>query len=178
MLYKKYASALLIGTTLLTVGCSSTPMEEEQVVQQQEVKQEVNEDIKQKKHEVIPNDPKVQADDFSVEITDVEIKDDKLVIWYNYNNESDEEQTPIYTVSFSAFQKGVELDACCFSKDNYKEQDTILGGYSNEGLQDMMTLTDTTEKVLIRVAPWIDFSDTKYAKFEYQPSTDELIRIK
>ena len=117
----------------------------------------------------------IQGDDFSVKITSIETSGSNLTINYDYNNESNEDQTPIYKVAFRCYQDGVELDTS-YSRDNYKDQDTILAGYSNEGLQDMFKINNKEIPVLIRVEPWVDFCDTILAEYEYTPSTGELVR--
>ena len=126
--------------------------------------------------EQVPTDKKlVQGDEFSIKITSVQKSGNDMVINYDYNNESSEEQTPIFTVAFQCYQNGVELEHDSFGMSNHKNQDGILGGYSNQGLEDRETLNDQS-KVLIRVTPWVDFSDTLYAEFEFDPTTNELIR--
>ena len=184
------ASMLVAGS--IVIGCDSdTDTTEDNTTTQeqqnnstltQEQQAFIQEKLKEKeaegkvKEEAKPGDIMViQGDDFSVKITNIETSGSNLTINYDYNNESNEDQTPIYKVAFRCYQDGVELDTS-YSRDNYKDQDTILAGYSNEGLQDMFKIENKEAPVLIRVEPWVDFCDTILAEYEYTPSTGELVR--
>ena len=181
---KKTIGMIVGGIVIL--GIIGSAGNEEQDIQQEDntTTQEQQVDTKQasepievkQEHKVKPVDiMDIQGDDFSVKITSIETSGSNLTINYDYNNESNEDQTPIYKVAFRCYQDGVELDTS-YSRDNYKDQDTILAGYSNEGLQDMFKIENKEAPVLIRVEPWVDFCDTILAEYEYTPSTGELVR--
>ena len=119
----------------------------------------------------------IQGDEYSINITDVKSNGKSITLHYDYTNESEEEQTPIYKLSIHFFQNGIELDTD-YSRDNYKDQDTILGGYTNTGLEKKVKLNDDSNTVLIKVKPWVDFSNTVYAEYEFNINTNELTRTK
>lgn len=119
----------------------------------------------------------IQGDEYSIKIIDVKSNGKSITLHYDYTNESEEEQTPIYKLSIHFFQNGIELDSD-YSRDNYKDQDTILGGYTNTGLEKKVKLNDDSDIVLIKVKPWVDFSHTVYAEYEFNINTNELTRIK
>ena len=102
---------------------------------------------------------KIRGAEYSINITDVKSNGESITLHYDYTNESDEDQTHIYKLSIHFFQNGIELDTD-YSRDNYKDQDTILGGYTNTGLEEKVKLNDDSDTVLIKVKPWVDFSNT------------------
>ena len=189
----KVECAALVVIALAIFGSGSSTEDTKQVENEPAVKQE--QQIEEPKEEVkteepveeYPNgvsepgegiDPEmwISGDEFSIEITKMKVKGNKINILYDYHNESSEEQTPITQVSIKCYQGGVELDTD-YDK-NYLDQDTILGGYSNEGLQEKCKLNGKGDTIIIKVEPWISFTDEVYAQFEYDINTDEIVRVK
>ena len=77
--------------------------------------------------------------------------DPMLVVNYDFTNNTDENQTPIWTVFAKAFQDGVELDIA-FSMDDSVfdagiEQKELRPGVSMTGCQKAYSLTSTTSPV-------------------------------
>lgn len=172
--------ALIFGYAVGSSGNEQTVQETPTETYEEAVEKYENEVVEQVKAEpkkATKDDMFIQGDDFSMKITSIETSGSNLVVNYDYNNESDGEQTPITTVSIRCYQNGVELDTS-FARDNYKDQDTILGGYSNEGLQDMVKLSNKEDTILIRIDPWVSFTDEIFAEFEFNPVTNEVARIK
>ena len=170
----------------LMVGCilfspteqqmvSEEPQQTEQVVEQQEV---ASQDVSEEQvDESIYYDPLVvEGDDFTIEITDLKTKGDDLIIEYTFNNESEESQTPIWSVSFTGYQDGVELSQS-YKGGNYKHQKSILPGYSSEGLEKRIEVDNDSDPIILKVTPWVDFADTVYAEFEVDLQALDLVRI-
>lgn len=95
--------------------------------------------------------------------------DECLVLYFDFTNNSDKNQTFSHAFSVNAFQNGVELDGSYFhvNEETKNANKEILLGTTLK-VAEQFIMPEDKSGILIEIKPLISFSDEKLLQFEIQ----------
>lgn len=114
---------------------------------------------------------KFEYDDMVVEYLEYKIEDNAageecLVLYFDFTNNTDENQTFLYAFSVNAFQNGVALDSSLMHvNEETKNHSREIQPETTIKVANAFLLSESTSPVDIEVEPWISFSEEKLMEF-------------
>lgn len=109
--------------------------------------------------------------DLYVKFVEAKIEDDYsgeecLVLYFDYTNNSDENESFLYSFTVRAFQNGVELDNSYFHvNDETKNKEREIQPGTSVRVATNFAIGEDRSPVDVEVTPWISFNDEVLANF-------------
>ena len=176
-------SLILFIVLLFSIGASTTNEEEKQEdtvaeSEQQEVevatKAEKESGVKETESETEEPTTEFTYGKMTVkylrhEITENEMGENVLIVYYEFTNNSNDNQAFIYSFSDTCFQNGVQLDDSLFhANEQTRNADREIQPGATIEVASAFDLGDSRDTVTLEVEPWVSFTSNKLLTLELE----------
>ena len=176
-------SLILFIVLLFSIGASTTNEEEKQEdtvaeSEQQEVevatKEEKESEVKETESETEEPTTEFTYGKMTVkylrhEITENEMGENVLIVYYEFTNNSNDNQAFIYSFSDTCFQNGVQLDDSLFhANEQTRNADREIQPGATIEVASAFDLGDSRDTVTLEVEPWVSFTSNKLLTLELE----------
>ena len=176
-------SLILFIVLLFSIGASTTNEEEKQEdtvaeSEQQEVevttKAEKESEVKETESETEEPTTEFTYGKMTVkylrhEITENEMGENVLIVYYEFTNNSNDNQAFIYSFSDTCFQNGVQLDDSLFhANEQTRNADREIQPGATIEVASAFDLGDSRDTVTLEVEPWVSFTSNKLLTLELE----------
>ena len=176
-------SLILFIVLLFSIGASATNEEEKQEAtvaeseqQEVEVATKVEKESEVKETESETEEPtteftygKMTVKYLRHEITENEMGENVLIVYYEFTNNSNDNQAFIYSFSDTCFQNGVQLDdSLLHAKEQTRNADREIQPGATIEVASAFDLGDSRDTVTLEVEPWVSFTSNKLLTLELE----------
>ena len=176
-------SLILFIVLLFSIGASTTNEEEKQEdtvaeSEQQEVevttKAEKESEVKETESETEEPTTEFTYGKMTVkylrhEITENEMGENVLIVYYEFTNNSNDNQAFIYSFSDTCFQNGVQLDDSLFhANEQTRNADREIQPGATIEVASAFDIGDSKDTVTLEVEPWVSFTSNKLLTLELE----------
>ena len=103
------------------------------------------------------------------EITENEMGENVLIVYYEFTNNSNDNQAFIYSFSDNCFQNGVQLDDSLFhANEQTRNADREIQPGATIEVASAFDLGDSRDTVTLEVEPWVSFTSNKLLTLELE----------
>ena len=103
------------------------------------------------------------------EITENEMGENVLIVYYEFTNNSNDNQAFIYSFSDTCFQNGVQLDDSLFhANEQTRNADREIQPGATIEVASAFDLGDSRDTVTLEVEPWVSFTSNKLLTLELE----------
>lgn len=103
------------------------------------------------------------------EITENEMGENVLIVYYEFTNNSNDNQAFIYSFSDACFQNGVQLDDSLFhANEQTRNADREIQPGATIEVASAFDLGDSRDTVTLEVEPWVSFTSNKLLTLELE----------
>ena len=103
------------------------------------------------------------------EITENEMGEDVLIVYYEFTNNSNDNQAFIYSFADACFQNGVQLDDSLFhANEQTRNADREIQPGATIEVASAFDLGDSRDTVTLEVEPWVSFTSNKLLTLELE----------
>lgn len=163
---------------LIGVSASNEAEERQEVTKQQEVKvtTKVEKESEVKETESETEEPtteftygKMTVKYLRHEITENEMGENVLIVYYEFTNNSNDNQAFIYSFSDTCFQNGVQLDDSFFhANEQTRNADREIQPGTTIEVASAFDIGDSRDTVTLEVEPWASFTSNKLLTLELE----------
>ena len=176
-------SLILFIVLLFSIGASTTNEEEKQEdtvteseQQEVEVATKAGKESEVKETESETEEPtteftygKMTVKYLRHEITENEMGENVLIVYYEFTNNSNDNQAFIYSFSDTCFQNGVQLDDSMFhANEQTRNADREIQPGATIEVASAFDLGDSRDTVTLEVEPWVSFTSNKLLTLELE----------
>lgn len=103
------------------------------------------------------------------EITENEMGEDVLIVYYEFTNNSNDNESFIYSFSDTCFQNGVQLDNSFFhANEQTRNADREIQPGTTIEVASAFDIGDSRDTVTLEVEPWASFTSNKLLTLELE----------
>lgn len=163
---------------LIGVSASNEAEERQEVAEQQEVevatKAEKESEVKETESETEEPTTEFTYGKMTVkylrhEITENEMGENVLIVYYEFTNNSNDNQAFIYSFSDTCFQNGVQLDDSFFhANEQTRNADREIQPGTTIEVASAFDIGDSRDTVTLEVEPWASFTSNKLLTLELE----------
>lgn len=163
---------------LIGVSASNEAEERQEVMGQQEVevttKVEKESEVKETESETEEPTTEFTYGKMTVkylrhEITENEMGENVLIVYYEFTNNSNDNQAFIYSFSDICFQNGVQLDDSFFhANEQTRNADREIQPGTTIEVASAFDIGDSRDTVTLEVEPWVSFTSNKLLTLELE----------
>ena len=103
------------------------------------------------------------------EITENEMGENILIVYYEFTNNSNDNQAFIYSLSDTCVQNGVQLDDSLFhANEQTRNADREIQPGATIEVASAFDLGDSRDTVILEVEPWVSFTSNKLLTLELE----------
>ena len=103
------------------------------------------------------------------EITENEMGENVLIVYYEFTNNSNDNQAFIYSFADTCFQNGVQLDDSLFhANEQTRNADREIQPGATIEVASAFDLGDSRDTVTLEVEPWVSFTSNKLLTLELE----------
>ena len=103
------------------------------------------------------------------EITENEMGENVLIVYYEFTNNSNDNQAFIYSFSDTCFKNGVQLDDSLFhANEQTRNADREIQPGATIEVASAFDLGDSRDTVTLEVEPWVSFTSNKLLTLELE----------
>ena len=163
---------------LIGVSASNEAEERQEVTGQQEVevttKVEKESEVKETESETEAPTTEFTYGKMTVkylrhEITENEMGENVLIVYYEFTNNSNDNQAFIYSFSDTCFQNGVQLDNSLFhANEQTRNADREIQPGTTIEVASAFDIGDSRDTVTLEVEPWVSFTSNKLLTLELE----------
>ena len=176
-------SLILFIVLLFSIGASTTNEEEKQEdtvaeseQQEAEVATKAGKESEVKETESETEEPtteftygKMTVKYLRHEITENEMGENVLIVYYEFTNNSNDNQAFIYSFSDTCFQNGVQLDDSLFhANEQTRNADREIQPGATIEVASAFDIGDSRDTVTLEVEPWVSFTSNKLLTLELE----------
>lgn len=176
-------SLMLFIVLLFSIGASTTNEEEKQEdtvaeseQQEVEVTTKAEKESEAKETESETEEPtteftygKMTVKYLRHEITENEMGEDVLIVYYEFTNNSNDNQAFIYSFADACFQNGVQLDDSFFhANEQTRNADREIQPGTTIEVASAFDIGDNRDTVTLEVEPWASFTSNKLLTLELE----------
>ena len=176
-------SLILFFVLLFSIGASTTNEEEKQEdtvaeseQQEVEVATKAGKESEVKETESETEEPtteftygKMTVKYLRHEITENEMGENVLIVYYEFTNNSNDNQAFIYSFSDTCFQNGVQLDDSLFhANEQTRNADREIQPGATIEVASAFDIGDSRDTVTLEVEPWVSFTSNKLLTLELE----------
>lgn len=163
---------------LIGVSASNEAEERQEIAEQQEVevttKAEKESEAKETESETEEPTTEFTYGKMTVkylrhEITENEMGENVLIVYYEFTNNSNDNQAFIYSFSDTCFQNGVQLDDSLFhANEQTRNADREIQPGATIEVASAFDIGDSRDTVTLEVEPWVSFTSNKLLTLELE----------
>jgi hypothetical protein len=186
-------SLILFIVLLFSIGTSTTNEEEKQEAtvaesEQQEVEVTAKTEKESEAKKVEEKEPEVKETESETEeptteftygkmtvkylrheITENEMGEDVLIVYYEFTNNSKDNESFIYSFTDTCFQNGVQLDNSFFhANEQTRNADREIQPGTTIEVASAFEIGDSRDTVTLEVEPWVSFTSNKLLTLELE----------